>query len=404
VPLQIRDAELFGVTESSLTLSFAVADAAGRPVDAEARVRVGGEVRARSHGAGTRLVRIEGLAPATQVDVAIEADGAAPAAPDRYFAGNARTLPAPAARETASFATLNDLHFGEPRFGGTLLPNGDYGPDAPGYPSLRADETEVPYWRFMNEDAIAEINASGADAAFIKGDIADVGKPEQFGYARGAFEKLAMPWHAFLGNHDYYARLEGLDVDGYALLGQPKAPRAVGLGGWRLLLLETALPGEHHGSFDESRLRWLAEQLAETRELRTPTLLLMHHQPVPPQHATSYPNVIGIEPAHSVALFELLGGHPQVKGVLIGHTHRNRVRLYPETGRLPFIEVQCTKDYPGGFGFYRLYEDGHFRQEVRRTGSARALAHSTRCRDFFRGGYRDFALGSLGARSFVAGI
>jgi hypothetical protein len=40
---------------------------------------------------------------------------------------------------------------------------------------------------------------------------------------------------------------------------------------------------------------------------------------------------------------------------------------------------------------------------VRRTSTERALAHSTRCRDFFEGGYRRFALGPLEARSFVAG-
>ena len=89
--------------------------------------------------------------------------------------------------------------------------------------------------------------------------------------------------------------------------------------------------------------------------------------------------------------------------MLIGHTHRNRVRRHPAPGRVPFAEVHCTKDYPGGWAHYRLFEDGSFRQEVRRTSSERALAHSTRCRDFFRGGYRDFALGPLGARSFVAG-
>ncbi len=61
------------------------------------------------------------------------------------------------------------------------------------------------------------------------------------------------------------------------------------------------------------------------------------------------------------------------------------------------------KDYPGGFAHYRIFDDGHFRQEVRRTTSQRALAHSTRCRDFFRGGYRRFALGPLEMRSFVAG-
>ena len=89
--------------------------------------------------------------------------------------------------------------------------------------------------------------------------------------------------------------------------------------------------------------------------------------------------------------------------MLIGHTHRNRVRRYPASGAIPFIEVNCTKDYPGGCAHYQLFDDGTFRQEVRRTSSARALAHSTRCRDFFDGGYRDFALGTLEARSFVAG-
>jgi 3',5'-cyclic AMP phosphodiesterase CpdA len=275
--------------------------------------------------------------------------------------------------------------------------------DQPGVPVVRETDTEVPYWRFMNEDAIAEINAAGVDLAVIKGDIADVGRPDQFEAAASAFSKFQMPHHAFLGNHDYYAKLAGEEVDGYALLGQPPAPRALDFAGWRLILLETALPGEHHGVFADDRLSWLAAALQETREPQVPTLLLMHHHPVPPEHADSYPNTIGLNPMHSLHLFELIGRHPQVKGVLIGHTHRNRVRRYPAAGSTPFIEVNCTKDYPGGWGHYRLFEDGTFRQEVRRTASERALEHSTRCRDLFNGGYRRFSLGSLEARSFVAG-
>jgi 3',5'-cyclic AMP phosphodiesterase CpdA len=299
---------------------------------------------------------------------------------------------------------LNDLHFGEPRFGGQLTPDHEYGDEAPGFPLVRADDTEVPYWRVMNEDAIEEINAAGVDATFIKGDIADRGLPQQFAWARETFGRLRMPHHAFLGNHDYYGRHMGAgEVDGYALLGQPAAPRTVDLGGWRIVLLETALPGDHHGVFGDDRLDWLAATLAETRELGMPTLLLMHHQPVPPQHRDRFPNTIGLVPEHSLRFFSLIGAQPQVKGVLIGHTHRNRVRRYPDSGRVPFVEVHCTKDYPGGWAHYELYEDGSFRQEVRRTASRRALEHSTRCRHCFRGFYRDFALGQLEERSFVEG-
>jgi hypothetical protein len=347
-------------------------------------------------------VRIEGLEPGREHRVAIEADGAEPAPPDRYFPETVRTLEAPTAGEVARFATLNDLHFGEPRFGGILQEDGEYGPVADGFPEVRDDETERPYWQFMNEDAIGEINASGVDAVFIKGDIADRGLPEQFEIARRTFAAIEAPHHAFLGNHDYYASADGVTVDGYALLGQPAAPRSVDLGGWRLLLLETAEPGEHHGVFGDERLAWLEAQLDATREEAVPTLLLMHHQPVPPEHAAGYPNSIGLDPKHSLRLFERLGHHPQLAGVLIGHTHRNRVRHHPASGSLPFVEVACTKDYPGAWGHYRLFDDGSFRQEVRRTSSTRALAHSTRCRDFFRGSYRDFALGALPQRSFAA--
>jgi 3',5'-cyclic AMP phosphodiesterase CpdA len=402
VGLRVAGAELFGVTETSATIAFSVEDDGGA-VDAPARVRIGGEVRATCEGPGTRLVRIEGLDPQTSYRLEIEVDGAPGPPPDAYLPEHFETLPAPRGAQVASFATLNDLHFGEPRFGGTLLANGDYGPVAPGYPDARAGDSEVPYWQFMNEDAIADINAAGVDAAIIKGDIADRGLPEQFEAAARAFAGFAMPHHAFLGNHDYYGLEQGLEVDGYALLGQPAAPRALDLGGWRLLLLETVEPGEHHGVFGDERLGWLSQALAETRETGVPTLIFMHHQPVPPQHATSFPNDIGMRPEHSLRLFDLLGDHPQVSAVLIGHTHRNRVRRYPASGPIPFVEVHCTKDYPGGFAHYRLFDDGSFRQEVRRTSSTRALAHSTRCRDFFDGGYRRFSLGSLAARSFASG-
>ncbi len=401
--LTIVRPEVFGVSESSLTLAFAVEDGSG-PVDAEARVTLDGETRAVSAGtAGTRLVRIEGLTPATDTRIDIEVAGAEPAARDRYFPESVRTLPRPDAALAGSFATLNDLHFGESRFGGTLTEDFEFGGEAPDFPVVRQSDTEVPYWRFMNEDAIDDINALGVDMAIIKGDIADRGRPEQFEAAARAFSRFHMPHHAFLGNHDYYGLNEGLDVDGYALLGQPRAPRTLDLGGWRLVLLETVEPGEHHGVFPEERLRWLEATLEETRQCDTPTLLFMHHQPVPPEHCKRFPNSIGIQPDHSLSLFDAIGGHPQVRGVLVGHTHRNRVRRHPASGAVPFVEVNCTKDYPGGFAHYRLFEDGSFRQEVRRTSSERALEHSTRCRGMFRGGYRHFALGGLEARSFVAG-
>jgi hypothetical protein len=401
VTLHIRDPELFGVTESSATLHFRVEDDAGA-VDAPAEVLVDGELRATSEGrAGTRRVRVEGLAPGRRYRLALRPRGGDVAAPTPFLPESFETHPAPPGREVASFATMNDLHFGEPLFGGLLNDEMEWGGDHPDWPSVRETEGDVPYWKLMNDDAVAEINAARVDFTVIKGDIADRGRPEQFEAARRCFDQLERPWQAFLGNHDHYALLEGQRVDGYAILGQPPAPRAVDAAGWRLVLLDTVRPGEHHGELGPERLAWLDGNLAETRETNTPTLVFMHHHPVPPEFREQYPNSIGILPEHSLQLFDLIGRHPQVRGVLIGHTHRNRVRRYRAAGRTPFAEVNCTKDHPGGWAHYRLYEDGSFRQEVRRTASARALDHSSRCAGFFRGGYRIFSLGTVQHQSFV---
>ena len=397
--LSIQGAELFGVTESSLTLSFDIHEG-GASVDSPANVIVGGETHAVPGAKGTRLVRIGGLPAGTTLPLTIEAQGAEPPEPDVYFDRSVTTLQATQAAQVASFATLNDVHFGEELFGGVLNPDG--GPIDDGTPAVRASDTEVPYWRFMNEDAVEDINRADIDCTFIKGDIADRGLRWQFEAAKETWARFDKPWHAFLGNHDYYGAALGEEVDGYALLDQPPAQRALDLGGWRILLLETPEPGHHHGVFDDAHLAWLAERLDETREESTPTLLMTHHQPVPPGREKGFVNRIGMLPEHSVRIFDLLSRHPQVAGVLIGHTHRNRIRTYPECPHVPFIEVHCAKDYPGGWAHYRLFDDGHFRQEVRRTPSTRALEHSAKCRDFFDGGYRRFALGSLGERSYTS--
>src|SRR5258706_124601 len=122
MPVEIRDAELFTATADSFALSFSVGDASG-PVAASARILVDGELRHVSEELGTHLVRIAGLAPDTEHRIEIQVPGAPPLSPTKYFSGKGRTLPAPRAKCVARFATLNDLHFGEPRFGGTLLEN-----------------------------------------------------------------------------------------------------------------------------------------------------------------------------------------------------------------------------------------------------------------------------------------
>lgn len=377
--VRISDAEVVGVTESTVTVALA-AEGSGDGV----RLRVGDAVRELAPADGLQLITVGDLPPATELGLAVE-DGA----PDSSsLPRTVTTLPAPAAAQVASFATLNDLHFGERQFGGVPGVADDV---------LPATYTEIPYWQFMNDDAVGDINAAGVDAAMIKGDIADRGRADELALARATFDRLAMPWHAFLGNHDAYAGPDGLRA-GYATLGQPPPPRTIELGGFRLLFVDTVDPGNHRGRLTGETLGWLDAELARSD---APAILLMHHQPVPADHARGLINAIGIPPADSAPLFELVARHRQVVAVLIGHTHRNRVRRYPQARGVPFAEVACTKDYPGAWAHYRLFADGTIRQEMRRISSPRALAHSRRCGAMFGGRYRDYASGALADRSWV---
>jgi len=80
-----------------------------------------------------------------------------------------------------------------------------------------------------------------------------------------------------------------------------------------------------------------------------------------------------------------------------GHTHRNRVRRFTATGGVPHAEVASTKDFPGSWAEYRIFEGGVL-QLHRRLLAPAALAWSERCRTMFGGLYPAYAAGALDDR------
>ena len=80
------------------------------------------------------------------------------------------------------------------------------------------------------------------------------------------------------GNHDNRAHLR----DAFPELfeeSQDKLTFALSTGGWRILGLDTHVPGQVRGRVDDAQLEWLRAQLASAPA--TPTLLFLHHPPVP---------------------------------------------------------------------------------------------------------------------------
>ena len=100
------------------------------------------------------------------------------------------------------------------------------------------------------------------------------------------------------------------------------------------------------------------------------------------------------------ALAAVLARREAIAGYFAGHTHRNRVRRFEAGRRVPCVEVAATKEYPGAWAEYRIYEGG-YTQVVHRLRDPAAFDWAERTRALYSGLFRDYALGPIEWRCFT---
>jgi len=154
------------------------------------------------------------------------------------------------------------------------------------------------------------------DALVFTGDLAD--RAEADAYLR--LRDLVEPWATQLGaelvwvmgNHD--EREPFTEILWREEPTMEPRDRVVMLGDARLIVLDSTVPGYHHGELTAAQLTWLAGELA------TPaphgTLLALHHPPIP----TPIELMGLIELDDQAALAAVIKG-TDVRGVLAGHLH-----------------------------------------------------------------------------------
>ncbi|MDT9697103.1 metallophosphoesterase [Streptomyces sp. P17] len=167
-------------------------------------------------------------------------------------------------------------------------------------------------------------------AVVVTGDLADDGAVEAYAALRelvGEFAAgLGVPVFFTTGNHDErgaFGKVLGsghLGVDGgdcaETALESDAGERAAvtTVGGWRIVTLDSLVPGEGWGSLGEVQLGWLREVL------RTPagegTVLAFHHPPVALDHPVQ--RLFGLRDPELLA--DVIHG-TDVKAVLTGHFH-----------------------------------------------------------------------------------
>jgi 3',5'-cyclic AMP phosphodiesterase CpdA len=290
------------------------------------------------------------------------------------------TLSRPPGERLATVATVNDVHFGE-----TVCGLEGEMPDAgPTFSSLPG---EPPYPETMNGAAVEEIAAVDPEAVLVKGDLTNDGLDEEYQAFlrcyRGAFGDRM---HHIRGNHDAYRGQT------YA----PEGPFAVSVPGATLAVLDTTVPYAANGAVGDDQLEWL-DDLAGTAD--GPVLVFGHHHPWAPGSKKRTDQYFGIKPDDSEKLAAVVARRRSIVGYFAGHTHRNRVRTFPGTGEVPWVEVACVKDFPGAWAEYRVFEGGVL-QVVHRIRRPDALLWTERTRGMFGGLYPDYAFGRLEDRCF----
>jgi len=142
------------------------------------------------------------------------------------------------------------------------------------------------------------------------------------------------------------------------------------IGGWRIVMLDSAVAGATHGLLEEAQLSLLEGALKTAGERHC--LVCFHHQPVDIGCAWIAP--IGLRNAQ--ALFGIVERYPQVRGLLWGHVHqpwdemREGLRLLatPSTC-IQFAahseDFKVSEEQPG-YRWLRLHADGRLETGVER--------------------------------------
>ena len=162
-----------------------------------------------------------------------------------------------------------------------------------------------------------DVVAHHADARFcvITGDLAHKGEEAAYRGLRAQLERLPMPWHPLLGNHDMRAAFAKVfpdvatDEAGFvqSVLRLPEGD---------FVFLDTLEEGINGGRYCERRAAWLTRALDAAGG--RPVYLFMHHPPFP-IHIPCLDRISLLEPERFAPL---VAGRGNIRHLFYGHVHR----------------------------------------------------------------------------------
>jgi Icc protein len=199
-------------------------------------------------------------------------------------------------------------------------------------------------------------------AVLVTGDIVQ-DDPAGYVHFRRLFGGLGLPVLCLPGNHDEpEAMRRELDRAPFVLGGH------VDLGLWRIVLLDSCIPGSASGRLSAQSLTALEGALATAGNRHC--LVSLHHHPIGME--SRWLDRVGLENADE--FLQTVDRHRNVRAIVWGHVHqsydglRNGVRLLatPATCAqfLPHADEFAVDRQPPGYRTFELRADGSLLTEV----------------------------------------
>lgn len=175
------------------------------------------------------------------------------------------------------------------------------------------------------------------DSVILTGDLVNTGHIDEYSRLKSMLALLDSRYYLMPGNHDERTTMRQVFAEHDYLGTQGPMQYSVTRAGWRILALDTVVPGAEGGALDEARMRWLEATLAEQPTL--PSIIFMHHPAFPT-------GIVHMDDGcvHEPRFWALLARQPQVKGVSCGHIHR---AIFSQHAGMPVCVAPSTAAHLG---------------------------------------------------------
>lgn len=203
------------------------------------------------------------------------------------------------------------------------------------------------------------------DLFLATGDLAQDGSEVAYSRFQEFMKPFNKPVYWLPGNHDVVPNMRAA-IDDVANM----SPCNIDVGNWRIIMLDSSIPGEVSGRVSPEQLEFLENSLTGSKDKYA--MVCLHHHPIPYESEWLDSGAL-LNPDE---LFAVLDKFTHVRALVWGHVHqvceveRNGVNLYSLPSTCVQFKPKCKEfaldEKNPGYRWFDLHDDGTIDSEVSR--------------------------------------